>query len=285
MNHFLHSIAQNLFLLLGVLSAGFGVESFLQPSGFIDGGVTGVSMLISSLSGVSLAVLIFFINLPFLTLGYFQIGRIFFLKSICSIGLLSFCLAFVHFPIITQDKLLTAVFGGMFLGAGIGLSIRGGGVLDGTEILALVLSRRGGMSVGQIVLTLNIVIFLCAAIFLGIEPALYSILTYLSASKTVDFLIHGIEEYYSLTIISSQSTSILRVLIDDLGRGVTRLRGRGGKSDDELDVLYCIATRLELSRIKSLVREQDENAFIVVAHVSDVLGGLVRKNAVHRLAG
>ena len=281
----MRNLLQIVFLSLGVLSAGFGVEGFLMPSRFIDGGVTGVSMLTSNLSGIPLPWLIFCFNVPFLLLGYFQIGRIFFLKSLVAITALALCLAFFPYPHITSDKLLTAVFGGMFIGAGIGLAIRGGGVVDGTEILALVLSRRAGLSVGQVVLGLNIVIFSSAAFSLGIETAMYSMLTYASASRTVDFLIHGIEEYYSLTIISAKSEEICVHLMDELGRGVTRLRGSGGKSNEERSVLYCIVTRLEISSVRTVIESIDPAAFVVVTHVSDAIGGVVKKQAVHQLAG
>src|SRR5215218_7780986 len=181
---------------LGILSAAFGLKGFLLSSRFIDGGVTGVSMLLSDVLGVPLALLIPVINLPFIALGYRQVGARFAVKSAAAIAGLSLCLALVHFPDVTPDRLLTAVFGGFFIGAGIGLAIRGGAVLDGTEVAALLISKRSHLfRVGDIILGVNVVIFLLAARFLGIEPALYSILTYLAASKTLEFLLHGIEEF------------------------------------------------------------------------------------------
>ena len=279
----LQLFSQFLSLLLGVLLATLGIKGFLLPSHFIDGGVTGISMLISNLTALPLGTLILLFNLPFLFLGYLQIGRIFFWRSIFAIALFSISLALMQIPSVTTDKLLTSVFGGIFLGAGIGLSIRGGGVLDGTEILALVLSKRAGLRVGQVILALNVLVFSSAAIFLGIEPALYSVLTYVSATKTVDFLLHGIEEYYSFFIISGKAEAIRNALIHDTGRGVTTLKGQGGKSNEEIDILYCVVTRLEISRIKNIVAELDEQAFVVIAHVSDVAGGIVRKPTVERL--
>src|SRR5712664_1020145 len=191
-----------LLIVLGVFSAAFGLKGFLLSSRFIDGGVTGVSMLLSDVLGRPLSILILLINLPFIALGYRQIGRAFAIKSTLAIAGLSLFLVFVKFPDVTPDKLLTAVFGGFFIGAGIGLAIRGGAVLDGTEIAALLVSKKSHLlRVGDVILILNIIIFLAAAFFLGVERSLYSILTYAAASKTIDFIIHGIEEYTAIIII------------------------------------------------------------------------------------
>src|SRR5262245_64409571 len=190
-----------------------GLKGFLMSSRFIDGGVTGISMLLSDVLEFPLSVLILAINLPFIIVGYRQLGRKFALKSSLAIAGLSVCLAVIKYPDVTPDKLLTAVFGGFFIGAGIGLAMRGGAVLDGTEIAALLVSKRSGMfRVGDVILGLNIVIFLTAAFFLGVEEALYSILTYVSASKTLDFLLHGIEEYTAITIISEKSDAIRQAI-------------------------------------------------------------------------
>src|SRR5262245_11445414 len=207
------TITNTAFVILGILSAGFGLKGFLLSSRFIDGGVTGVSMLIAALSPVPVWVPILLLNLPFIWIGYRQIGKTFALKSTLAIAGLALALAVIHYPDVTPDKLLTAVFGGFFVGAGIGLAMRGGAVLDGTEIAALLLSKRSGMfRVGDVILGLNIVIFLTAAFFLGVEEALYSILTYVSASKTLDFLLHGIEEYTAITIISEKSDAIRQAI-------------------------------------------------------------------------
>jgi uncharacterized membrane-anchored protein YitT (DUF2179 family) len=181
----------------------------------------------------------------------------------------------------TNDKLLAAVFGGFFLGAGIGLSIRAGGVLDGTEVMALILSKKMGTTVGDIILLLNIVIFSVAAIFLGLEPALYSVLTYFSVSKTMDFLIHGIEEYNGVTIISARSEEIKGSILNDLGRGITVYKGMGGLTNAEQDILFCVVTRLEIPRLKNVVKEIDEAAFIAVHRISDATGGVMKKQVLH----
>src|SRR6266850_7602859 len=193
-------------VILGILSAGLGLKGFLLSSHFIDGGVTGISMLLSNVLGMPLSILILVINLPFIALGYRQIGRAFAIKSTLAIAGLSLCLAFLKYPDVTPDKLLTAIFGGFFIGAGIGLAIRGGAVLDGTEIAALLISKSSHLfKVGDVILLLNIVIFSTAAFFLGVESALYSILTYFAASKTVDFLLHGIDEFTAVIIVSEKS--------------------------------------------------------------------------------
>lgn len=282
MKTFLRHLLQTALIVLGILSAGLGLKGFLMSSRFIDGGVTGVSMLVSNVLGFPLAVLILVFNLPFIALGYRQIGRSFAIKSALAIGGLSLCLAFVNYPDVTPDKLLTAVFGGFFIGAGIGLAIRGGAVLDGTEVAALLISKSSNLlKVGDVILLLNVLIFSAAAFFLGIEPALYSMLTYFAASKTVDFLIHGIEEYTAVIIISDKSEEIRQEIIRYLQRGVTVYQGRGGRSNAEQDILFCVVTRLEIGRIKTVARDLDEAAFIVVHPLSDAEGGVIKRLALH----
>jgi uncharacterized membrane-anchored protein YitT (DUF2179 family) len=266
------------FIIVGILSAGFGLKGFLLSSRFIDGGVTGVSMLLSDVLGIPLAVLIPVINLPFVVIGYRQIGKGFAIRSALAIAGLSACLSLVPFPDVTPDKLLTAVFGGFFIGAGIGLAIRGGAVLDGTEIAALLVSKGSHLlRVGDVILILNIFIFSAAALFLGIEPALYSILTYFAASKTIDFLLHGLEEYNGIIIISERSDEIRRAIIRDLERGVTVYNGRGGLSGADQDILFCVVTRLEIGRVKNLVHELDETSFIAVHPLADAQGGVLKR--------
>lgn len=269
-------------IVLGILSAGMGLKGFLLSSNFIDGGVTGISMLLSHTLGIPLAILILLINLPFIALAYRQIGIVFAIKSIVTIAGLSLCLALVPYPDVTPDKLLTAVFGGFFIGAGIGLAIRGGAVLDGTEIAALLISKNSHLlKVGDVILILNIFIFAAAAFFLGIESALYSVLTYLAASKTVDFLIHGIEEYTAVIIVSEKSDEIREAIVRVLNRGVTVYKGRGGKTGKEMHILYCVVTRLEIGSVKNVATEIDESAFILIHPLADVVGGIVKKPALH----
>ena len=269
-------------IVLGIFSAAFGLKGFLLSSHFIDGGVTGVSMLLSAVLGFPLWVLILIINVPFIALGYRQLGRKFAIKSALAIAGLAICLALVKFPDVTPDKLLTAVFGGFFIGAGIGLAMRGGAVLDGTEIAALLVSKGSPLlRVGDVILVLNIVIFGAAAFFLGVESAMYSILTYFAASRTVDFLVHGLEEYTAIIIMSSESDQIRREIIRTLNRAVTVYNGRGGLTDQPQDILYCVVTRLEIGRVSSLAKEIDRDAFVIVQSLADASGGVIKRPALH----
>ncbi len=269
-------------IILAAFSAAMGLHGFLMSSNFIDGGVTGVSMLLATATGLPLSVLLPLINLPFIVLGYRQIGLAFAIRSTFAIGLLAIILEVFHFPDVTEDLLLTAVFGGFFIGAGIGLAIRGGAVLDGTEIAALLISKRSHLlKVGDVILGINVVIFFIAIFVLGVEEALYSILTYIAAAKTLDFLIYGIEEYTAITIVSDQSSKIRERIMDELGRGVTVYKARGGKSGIDQEILYCVVTRLEIGKVKAIIREVDLSAFVVTHSLSDVQGGMVKRAGLH----
>jgi len=270
-----------LLIILGIFSAAFGLESFLLPSNFIDGGATGISLLISEIAKVPLYYLLILINIPFVLLGYKTVGQQFAIKTALAITGLAFCVAFIHFPAITHDKLLVAVFGGFFLGAGIGLSVRGGAVIDGTEVLAIYLSRKLGTTIGDIIIGINIIVFSTAAYLINIETALYAMITYLAASKTLDFIIEGIEEYTSVTIISSHSEQIREMIINKMGRGVTLYSGKGGfgKSGQarDVDIVFTVITRLELNKLKTELVKIDPNAFIVMSSVKDTKGGMIKK--------
>ena len=266
----------------GILSACLGLKAFLLPNNFIDGGVTGISLLVTQLTHIGLPILIIIFNIPFVILGYFQMGRNFAIKTITAIIGLAVCLYFFNFEIVTSDKLLISVFGGFFLGLGIGLAIRGGCVIDGTEILALYLSRKTPVTVGGVILIINILIFSFAAKLLGVEPALYSLLTYLAASRTIDFVVHGIEEYTGVTIISVRSEDIRRLITERLGRGVTVYKGKGGyrqkgEEEKEIDVIFTVVTNLEILRLKSEVQKLDSKAFMVINTLNDTKGGMVKR--------
>ena len=271
--------ARNATLIaLGILSAGMGLKGFLLSSNFIDGGVTGVSMLLAKTTSLSLAVWLPLVNLPFVAVGYRQMGRAFAVRSVLAIGGLAVVLATVPYPDVTPDLVLTAVFGGLFIGAGIGLAMRGGAVLDGTEIAALLISRRGDvLRVGDVILIFNVVLFLVAMSVLGVSEALYSILTYVAAAKTLDFVLYGIDEYTAITIVSAEHAAIRERITGDLGRGVTVYRGYGGMSGVERDILYCVVTRLEIGKVKSIVRELDAGAFVVFHPLSGAEGGIVKR--------
>ena len=282
MERLFKEIGNAALIVLGVLSAGMGIHGFLLSNRFIDGGVTGISMLVARVPGLPLPALILAFNLPFIALGYRQLGRAFAIRSAGSIVGLSICLATVHYPDVTDDKLLTAVFGGFFIGAGIGLAMRGGAVLDGTEIAALLISKRSDLfRVGDVILGLNVVIFLTAAFVLGVEPALYSILTYGAASKTLDFLLHGLEQYTAITIISPRSDAIRRAIVEQSGRGVTVYKGRGGMTGADQDILLCVVTRLEIGKVRQITRDLDDTAFVLTYPLADVQGGVLRKTALH----
>jgi uncharacterized membrane-anchored protein YitT (DUF2179 family) len=277
----LNNARSALFMILGVLSAGFGLDGFLLPGGLIDGGVTGISLLVKQETGIPLSILIVLINIPFVILGWKQIGMGFAIKSIVCIGLLAIVLATVHYPEVTKDKVLIAVFGGFFLGAGIGLTIRGGAVIDGTEILAISFSRRRRISVGDFILIFNIVIFSVAVYLLSVEVALYSILTYMVAAKTVDFILEGIEEFTGVTIISPHSEAIADFIRDKMRRGLTIYTGKKGYGKrgerHDTDIIFTVVTRLEIARLKIEIEKIDPNAFIVMQSVNDTHGGMVKK--------
>ena len=269
-----------LLILAGVFSAGMGLKGFLFSSHFIDGGVTGISMLLSKVTTVPLALWLPVVNVPFVILGYHQLGRAFALRSILAIVGLAVVVATVHFPDVTHDLLLTAVFGGVFIGAGIGLSVRGGAVLDGTEIAALLIGKRSPvLKVGDVILGFNVVLFVVAMGVLGVEPALYSILTYIAAARTLDFILHGIEEFTAVTIMSAAPQAIKDAIIEQMGRTVTVYQGRGGKSGEDRDILYCVITRLEIGRMMRIIDGFDESAFVIQHPLANVRGGVVHRHA------
>ena len=275
-----------LMILVGVVSASFGLKSFLLPNDFIDGGITGISLLVTAVTDWNLSWLIVVLNIPFIILGFKQIGRNFVIKTTFGILGLAICLAIINFPILTADKLLVSVFGGFFLGAGIGLTMRGGGVIDGTDVMAISFSKSTGLTIGDIILIVNIVIFSFAAWLLSFETALYSILAYLSASKTVDFIIEGIEEYTGVTIISAKNEEIRSMITDNLGRGVTvykgsRGYGKTGEKSGEIDILYSVITRLEVAKLNTEIEKIDPAAFVIMHSIKDTRGGMIKKRIHH----
>lgn len=279
-------VKDTFLILLGIGSAGMGLKGFLMSSNFIDGGATGISMLLGEIFGTSLAILIPLINLPFIIMSYRYIGRTFAIRSVLAIAGLAVCLFAVPYPDVTPDPLLTAVFGGFFIGAGIGLAMRGGAVLDGTEALAVLISRKSRfLKVGDVILLLNVVIFSAAAFFLSIESALYSMVTYFAAFKTIDFIVNGIEQYTAAMIVSPKFAEI-REQIQGQGWGITSLQspqgfGKQGKQGQSLDVLYVIVTRLEMGRLMDVIFEIDPKAFVSQSALENVDGGKVKSMALH----
>ncbi len=277
----IRKVKDTVLIAAGIGSATIGLEGFLLPSNFIDGGATGIALLTHEIAGIPLSLLLVVINLPFVFLGYKLINTEFALKTALAITGLAVCVSIVHCPAITHDKLLVAVFGGFCLGAGIGLSIRGGAVIDGTEVLAIFLSRKLGATIGDIIITINILIFSCAAYFLSIEAAFYSMITYLSAAKTMDFVIEGIEEYIGVKIISLKHVAIREMIINKLGRGVTVYTGTHGYGRSgnikNTNVIYTVVTRLELSKLNSEIEVIDRDAFVVMNSIKDTKGGMIKK--------
>jgi uncharacterized membrane-anchored protein YitT (DUF2179 family) len=268
-------------IIIGVFSASFGFKGFLLSNHFIDGGATGIALLMSFLTKIPLWLLIICINIPFVILGYNTLGKRFAIKTSFAIGCLSITLATVTFPNVTNDNLLVAIFGGIFLGAGIGFSIRGGAVIDGTEVLAIYLSRKIGTTIGDIIIVINILIFSAAAYFLGVEIAMYSMITYLAASKTLDFIVEGIEEYIGVTIVAAHSEDIRQMIINELGRGVTIYNGKRGfgkrGETKEVEIIYTVITRLELNKLTTEIEKIEPTAFVVMNSVKDTKGGMIKK--------
>jgi len=279
----LRSLLFDSFIInLGIFAATLGLKGFLMPNMFIDGGVTGISMIISKTSHIPLPWLLIIINIPFIIMGFSAVGKQFAIKSLIAIATLALEVYLIDFPPITSDKLLIAVFGGFFLGLGIGLAMRGGAVLDGTEIMAVFLNRKLPITIGGIILIFNVFIFGIAAYIFGIEIAMYAILTYLAASKTVDFVVDGIEEYVGVTIISEKNEEIRKMIISQLGRGCTVYDGKRGYAKQyedliETEIIYTLVTRLELSKLQTEIEKIDEKAFVVMNSIKDAKGGMIKK--------
>lgn len=276
---------RDFFLIaMGVLMASVGLKGFLLPNGFLDGGAMGIALLTQLLTPLDLSILIVLVNLPFIIIGARQVSMRFAVKSVLAILALAVLVHEIHWPAITADKLLIAVFGGFFLGAGIGLTIRGGAVIDGTEVLAITVSRRSSLSVGDFIALFNVVLFLGAALLLDLETAMYSMLTYIAASKTVDFILNGVEEYLGVMIVSEHSAEIKQKVTNDLRRGVTILKSEGGfgeQQSKDRNVLFCAITRLEVSRLLHEIEKIDNKAFIVQYPIKDTKGGMIKRRPLH----
>ena len=269
-------------MLVGASLVSVGLEIFLVPNNIIDGGIVGISIIASHLSGWNLGLFLFVLNLPFLFLGYKQIGKTFALSTLFSVAVMSIGTNLLH-PVqpLTIDPLLAAVFGGINLGTGVGLVIRSGGSLDGTEIVAIVFTKKLPMSVGEIVMFFNLFILASAGFVFGWNNAMYSLIAYYIAFKMIDLTIEGFEESKSVWIISERNQEIASSIIDRLGRGVTYLNGEGAYTGNEKKVIFCVITRLEEAKLKSIVDEIDPKAFLAVGNIHDVKGGRFKKNNIH----
>ncbi|MBL4678734.1 MAG: YitT family protein [Mucilaginibacter sp.] len=281
-------ITDTIYTITGILFCGFALKSFLIPNAFFDGGVTGISLLIHELYHFNIAYVIILANIPFIIMGSLQVNKTFALRTMLAIIGLGLCILYVPYPEkITSDKLLVSIFGGVFMGAGIGMAIRGGCALDGIEVLALYTGKRISFTISEIILGINIVIFLIAAFEVGFTTSLYSIITYFTASRMINFVIEGLEEYTGVTIISGQNQVIKEMLVMQLGRGITIYKGERGFLKESFDVhhpvdiVFTVVTRLELRRLKDMVHEIDPKAFIFTSIIKEAAGGVLKRRARH----
>ena len=275
-------IKKYLVLIIGSLIYSAGLEIFLVPNNIIDGGIVGISIMASYLTGIPFGVYMLVLNLPFLYLGYKQIGKTFAISTIISIIALSIFSEFLEpVPQITQDYFLAAIFGGIIAGAGVGLVIRQGGSLDGTEITAIILDRKTSFSVGEVVMFFNLFILGAAGFVFGWDKAMYSLVAYFVISKMIDVVLKGLDESYAVMIVSDEYEEIADALMHRLGRGVTYLHGQGAYTGDDKQVLYCVVTRLEVVKLKEIALEKDETAFVTINPVHDIVGGRFKKKSIH----
>lgn len=276
-----------LFMILGILSTAFALKSLLMPNNFFDGGVTGIALLIYKKYHINLAFIFVLINIPFLLLGGKLISKRFAVKSIFGVVILGLCLLFIPFPEVTQDKLIVSVFGGFFIGLGIGFGMKSGIALDGIEVLAVYTGKKVGFSMSEIILGINILIFLVAGIFFGLESAFYSILTYFVASKTIDYVVEGFEQFTGMTIISSKSDEIKKFLVLQMGKGITVYKGERGFMKDsfeqstETDIVFTVVTRLEVRKLKTAIHQIDDKAFIFSNSIKETAGGILKRKHEH----
>jgi uncharacterized membrane-anchored protein YitT (DUF2179 family) len=286
--HVVAELKDAMYIIAGILICGFALKSFLVPNSFFDGGVTGISLLISELYHINIAYVIIPANIPFIIAGIFQVNKRFAWKTMLAIIAVGICLQFVPYPSsITHDKLLICIFGGVFMGTGIGLAIRGGCALDGIEVLALYTLKRSSFTVSEIILGINVFIFSIAAFKLGLPTALYSIITYYAASHTINFVIEGVEEYTGFTIISGQNELIKEKLVMELGKGITVYKGERGYLKDSfdihhpVDIIFTVVTRLEVRRLRNIVQSIDPKAFMFTSTIKEAAGGVLKKRARH----
>lgn len=271
-----------LFITLGAIIMAYGLEAVLIPNNMIDGGVTGLSMILSHVTPINLSIFLVILNLPFFFLGYKQIGKTFAFSMLFGTVALSLATSFMHHitPIV-HNELLAVVFGGLTLGVGVGLTIRNGGVLDGTETLAILVEKRVPFSVGEVIMFVNVIIFSIAAFVFSLDNALFSMLTYYIAFKTIDVVVKGLDDMKSVYIISDNTTEIADAITERLGRGVTYLHGEGSYSGEDKRIILCVFTRLEETKLKDIIRELDPQAFTIASDVSSVHGGRFKKRDIH----
>lgn len=275
-------VKKYIYIFIGSIITAIGLEIFLIPNNIIDGGVVGISIMLSAITGLPFGAFLILINLPFLYLGYKHIGKAFAIATTFAVISLSFWSS-VFLPIlpVTTDYFLAAVFGGIITGTGVGLIIRNGGSLDGTEIVAILTDRKTVFSVGEIVMFINLFILSSASLVFGWDKAMYSLVAYFVIAKMIDIVLKGLEETYSVMIVTSQHTDILNKLMLEMDKGVTVLHGEGGYTKEKRKILYCVVTRLEIDKLKNMVLDIDEGAFVTINPVSDIVGGRLRLKKKH----
>ena len=282
-----HYLQDIIYTISGAIITGFALKSFLVPNDFLDGGVTGVSLLLHEVFHFNLGIVIVLANIPFIIAGAYQVNRKFALKTLACVVLLALCLEFLPYQLVTTNTLLVSIFGGFFLGLGIGLAMRGGCALDGLEVLALYTLKRSSFTISEIIFGLNVVIFLIAALHFGLERALFAMLTYYVATRTIDYVIEGLEEYTGVTIISGKSQEIKEKLVLQLGRGITIYKGERGflkdtfEESQDCDIVFTVITRLEVRRLKNVVHEIDPKAFVFTHTIKEAAGGVLKRHAGH----
>ena len=271
-----------IYIFIGSIITAVGLEIFLFPNNIIDGGVVGISIMLSAITGLPFGAFLILINLPFLYLGYKHIGKAFAIATTFAVISLSFWSS-VFLPVlpVTNDYFLAAVFGGIITGTGVGIIIRNGGSLDGTEIVAILTDKKTVFSVGEIVMFINLFILSSASLVFGWDKAMYSLVAYFVIAKMIDVVLKGLEETYSVMIVTSQHTDILNRLMLEMDKGVTVLHGEGGYTKEKRKILYCVVTRLEIDKLKNMVLDIDEGAFVTINPVSDIVGGRLRVKKNH----
>ncbi len=269
-------ILSYVMLTFGSILAAFALETFLIPNTILDGGVTGISIIVSKLTSLPVSLLVLILNIPFVYVGYKNIGRGFLFRAVYSMLLFSFALnVFQYFEPLTEQMLLATVFGGILLGIGVGVVIHSGGCVDGTESVALVISKRTSLSVGQVVLLFNLVIYGVAGLIFGLDRAMYSLLTYFITFKVIDFVSEGFEQLKAALIVTEKGTDMAKEIYRRLGRTVTTIRGKGLISGEK-EVMYCVLTRIEIYELRHIAEEMDESAFITILDVSDIIGNHIK---------
>ena len=285
--HLPYWLQDMLYIFFGALFAGFALKSFLVPNDFFDGGVTGISLLLHELYGWNIAIVIVLANVPLIIMGAFMMNRTFAVKSIIGISVLGLLLAFFPYPALHYDKLLVSTFGGFFLGIGVGLGMRGGCALDGIEVLALYTLKRSSFTIAEIILGLNVIIFAIAALKFGFEVALYATLTYYTVTRTINYVVEGLEEFTGVTIISGHSEAIKLKLAKELGRGITIYKGERGFLKDsfekshDTDIIFTVITRLEVRHLRGVVHEIDPRAFVFTHTIKEAAGGVLKRHVSH----